>query len=250
MNNQLIVKTITFTYDDQSEKFLEVIPSYESKSMYEPNKSNEQTDKLELEQSEYSKYRHSRLIKINKTITKLTESDSRNAYIINTIDHIRKIKNGKILVLSDRVEHLKVLKNRIDALIQRDNTVNVNCKTYLYIVGNTTNEYRSEAIEQGNIIFTTYAMTNGLFIDKMHTIMFASPKMNVSYDLEIILRNIKEHLITTSALVIDFVDDLPILKHLTDIRKQIYLRPKYMRYSTQPIETTLDNCINYKIISS
>ena len=221
MNNQLIVQTITFTYDESFPNSLDM-------SQY-----NEPSDC-----DTFNKFGNNKLVELHKTIDKLVNLDLRNNYIVNMINQLKKISNGKILVFSDRIDHLKILKNGIDKLIQIDE-IN-QCKTYLYTAGNTTVDYRSEVFEQGNIIFTTYTMTMSLFIDNIHTIVLASPKMNVSHELEVILRNIKENYTVNPALVVDFVDDLPLLKSLANGRKQFFLRPKYTR-CYKPIHTSFDD---------
>lgn len=121
--------------------------------------------------------------------------------------------------MSDRIAQLKTLKIGVDYN-------SLSCKTYLFTASNY-NQNSNNELENSNIIFSTYNfVAKGIFIKNLYTIVLASPKVQISHNLEIILRNVKYGDYLTNALIIDFVDELSIFKNLIIVRREVFSRPK------------------------
>jgi len=165
------------------------------------------------------------------SINKLTELENRNNYIINTLNQLRTEKN-KILVLSDRIAQLKTLKFGFDKLV---NSNLLSCKTYLFTASNY-NQNSDNELENSNIIFATYNLVaEGIFIKNLYTIVLASPKVQVTRNLNVALRNVEYGDYLTNALIVDFVDELSIFKKLTIGRQQTFLIQKCFLHTFEPM---------------
>lgn len=77
-------------------------------------------------------------------ITNLTELNERTDHIVNIINEIRKDPERKIIILSERVNHLKLLKNKLDTILQEDikngKILENEIKTFYYIGANKRKE--------------------------------------------------------------------------------------------------------------
>jgi len=131
-----------------------------------------------------------------KTINKITTIGRRNKYIIDTLSDILSDER-KILILSDRLEHLKLLKNRLDS---RDIT------TSDYYIGGMKQNALKKA-EQAQVIFATYAMASeALDIPDLNTLFMVTSRKEVEQAVGRILRKIDPNI---KPLIYDFVDQLP-----------------------------------------
>lgn len=134
-----------------------------------------------------------------KYINCLVKVEDRNKKIIKTLlDAARAGRN--ILVLSDRVNHLQMMKKSLD-LNQKDDD---NIKSIVY-----TSQGKDEAYGRLNdvdVIFSTYSMSReGLNVPKLDTLMMTTPcgHSNLQQAVGRILRVYEDK---KTPLVIDFVD--------------------------------------------
>ena len=103
--------------------------------------------------------------------------------------------NRKVLVLSDRREHLTYIKNEIDT-----NSV---CSTGFYWGGCKQDELKES--EEKDLILGTFSMASeGMDIPALDTIILASPKTDVEQAVGRILRKKQDRVKTP--LIIDIVD--------------------------------------------
>jgi superfamily II DNA or RNA helicase len=166
-----------------------------------------------------------------KMINNLVNIKSRNNHILTILNHLRKYNERKVLVLSGRREHLTELKDNLDACIKDDIDKEIimkdECKTYYY-VGGMNKDALQEAAQKGDILFGTYDMAQeGLDIDKLNTLILATPKKNVTQALGRIMRKIlKEG--DVRPLIIDMADELSIYTRQAGIRLKEYTKNKYM----------------------
>ena len=163
-------------------------------------------------------------------INNLVEIEERNTHILNIINQLRKFPERKILILSGRREHLKFLKDSVDARIKIDienNKIEENeCKTYYYLGGMKEKE-RKEAETKSDILFATYDMAHeGLDIDRLNTVILATSKKNVIQSVGRIMRRILETG-DLRPIIIDFSDELSIFKSQSDRRIKDYNESKY-----------------------
>lgn len=176
---------------------------------------------------------YKQVISITQMVTNLTKIKERNNIIINILLYYSKTERN-IIILSERVEHLKNLKKEFDKLT--NNTI----KTGLYI-GKTTNKDR-EYIEQNcKFIFGTYSLAQeGLDIKRLDTLIMASPQKDITQSIGRVMRqnNINSH-------IIDIADDLSIFKSYCRYRYKIYDNGKYTvkskDYNIDDLELYKDN---------
>ena len=166
-----------------------------------------------------------------KMTTNICDIDTRNNKIIEMITHIRRTQpERKILVLSERVEHLRTLKTGVDAAITDDiiaEKLDPDDIFSCYYIGPTRPLARQEAEERGDIIFATFGMANeGLDIKHLNTVILATNKKDVLQSIGRIMRTILKSG-DVRPLIIDVADNLPAINKWLDIRKIMYSKCKY-----------------------
>ena len=146
---------------------------------------------------------------ISTMITNLVNIHERTKTIVNFILKIKKDESKrKILILSERIEHLETMKNMIS-----DYT------TSLYIGGMT--EKKLKEAEDAELIFSTYQMSSeGLDIPTLNTIVLSTSRKNIEQSVGRIMR--KQDGYDIEPLIIDIVDNLKQFKNQGNIRKRHY----------------------------
>ena len=144
-------------------------------------------------------------------ITNISNIEKRTITIINFVLQIKKKEPlRKILILSERLEHLDEMKKLIE-------------KTYFtvskYIGG--MSEKNLEKSEEAEIILSTYQMSSeGLDIPTLNTIVLSTSRKNVEQSVGRILRKQSGHAVTP--LIIDIIDNIKQFKNQSSIRKRYY----------------------------
>ena len=135
------------------------------------------------------------------------------------IDEIKICINEKrkILVLSDRREHLKIIKETLDK-----NNV---CSTGYYLGGMKQEELKKT--EEKDLMLGTFSMASeGFDCKELNTIIFASPKSNIEQSVGRILRMKKEER-KCVPLVIDIWDDFSLFSRQGEKRLKFYKKNNY-----------------------
>lgn len=166
-----------------------------------------------------------------KMIGNLIQIKQRNQHIINIVNSLRRTGERKILVLSDRKEHLKELKTAIDLAIAQDIIDGLidedETKTYFY-TGDTKRNERFEAEQYADILFATFQMAQeGLDIDRLNTVILATPKPDVNQAVGRVLRKVLENG-DIRPLVIDIVDKLTVFINQSEKREAFYEKSNYV----------------------
>ena len=144
-----------------------------------------------------------------KTINKITTIGRRNKYIIDTLCQILSTER-KVLILSDRLEHLKLLKSRLDL---REIT------TSDYYIGGMKQNLLKKA-ENAQVIFATYGMASeALDIPDLNTLLMVTSRKEVEQAVGRILRKIDPNI---RPLIYDFVDQLPSFISQSKHRIKLY----------------------------
>jgi superfamily II DNA or RNA helicase len=175
--------------------------------------------KFKLAQS-WSKYKHRLAPNTCTTLTNICKIDNRNKVIIDIINKVRMVPDRKLLILSERIEHLEFLKKEIDKNLGND------IKSCFYI-GKTSRNDRETAENEGDIIFASYSMAHeGLDIKHLNTVILASPKKDVVQSVGRIMRKV---LIAgdVKPLIIDFADDIQVIENWTKKRYAYYKKCQY-----------------------
>ena len=165
---------------------------------------------------EHEKFKEFKLYngKINcaKTINKLITIGRRNKLIVEKItDEILKNNKRKIIVLSDRIKHLELLKNRL-------NNIHEYITTSFYIGKMKIKELKLS--EQSQVIFASYGMASeGLDIPDLNTLFMVTPRKDIEQSIGRILRKID---IENPPIIYDFVDMMPFYINQGYHRKKLY----------------------------
>lgn len=179
-------------------------------------------------------------------ITALTKSINRNNFLIETISILMK-EDRKILVLSDRREHLEQLYNLLDQ--KKIKNIKGEYATYGYYMGNAGKNKKNHKLVLTNsskcdiILGTFHISSEGLDIPELNTEILTTSHVDVQQSVGRILR--KPHDITP--LVIDIVDNCGNFTKQSYSRNKFYKNEKYIINS---IKINIDNNIDYNELSN
>ena len=153
---------------------------------------------------------------VNKagTISRLTKISKRNKFIVDIIKEILVEDGRKILVLSDRIEHLNKLKEKLDKLeISSD----------FYIGG--MKQTKLDEAAKATVILASYGMASeALDIPSLNTLIMATPRRSIEQSVGRILRT-KSH--EVQPLIVDIVDQLKSFNNQGMARRKFYKKLKY-----------------------
>jgi len=145
-----------------------------------------------------------------KTINKLTTIGRRNKFIIDNIEEIIQEDGRKILILSDRIEHLQTLKSRLD---EREIT-----SSDFYIGG--MKQKALEKAKEAQVIFASYGMASeGLDIPELNTLFMVTSRKEVEQAVGRVIRKVNP---LVRPLVYDFTDQLPSFVNQGKHRRKLY----------------------------
>ena len=201
----------------------------------------ESNDKLFCEKKKYILGKIKPCVPI--MVTNLFKIKPRNQFCINVINSLRKQDERKILVLSGRLEHLRILKEGVDHLINIDiknGLLEEDEVTTAYYIGGMK-EYQRNNAAKCDIIFATFEMAaEGLDIDSLNTLLLATPKKNIIQSIGRIMRKpIKEGSI--KPLVIDIADSFSVFNKWTGVRINYY---ENQQYTIDHYQAFNDKCID------
>jgi superfamily II DNA or RNA helicase len=152
-----------------------------------------------------------------KTINRIVSIAKRNQFIIDILREIMLEPDRKVLILSDRIEHLEVLKQLID---QIDNGA-YSCE---YYIGGMTQK-KLDISSQAQIILGSYGMASeGLDIPTLNTLIMTTPRREVEQSIGRIIRR-SDH--TVQPLIVDIVDMLPCFVNQGIYRRKLYKKLNY-----------------------
>lgn len=150
-----------------------------------------------------------------KMISNLMEIDSRNNFILEII-FLLLTEKRQILILSDRIDHLKLLKENLDKMHI--------CETGFYIGKMKENELNESSTK--DVIFGTYPMASeGLDIPSLNTLILVTPRSNIVQSVGRILRR---ELTDINPLVVDIIDNIPPFQGQGYKRKRFYKSMGYI----------------------
>jgi superfamily II DNA or RNA helicase len=167
-----------------------------------------------------------------KTINKLTELVSRNKLIIKIIKEILEEPERKLLILSDRIEHLNTLHDSITAL---------EITTCSYYIGGMKQKKLDESTK-AQVIFATYSMAQeALDIPELNTLLMVTPRKEIEQAIGRITRK-KDH--PVQPLVIDIIDQLPSFDRQSKHRKTFYNKKQFIMKLFEAEEDKIVNELN------
>lgn len=152
--------------------------------------------------------------KFSTMITKLCTFNHRSEYILNVIK--------KELELNDKQQMIVLAHNKNLLTYLHDAIKHRNIATVGYYVGGMKEE-QLKLSETKQVIIATFAMASeGLDIPSLTTLLFATPKTDITQSVGRILR--MKH---AQPVVIDIVDQHDIFKMQWSKRKAFYMKNKY-----------------------
>lgn len=187
---------------------------------------------VKIDSSEYKeiatlhKFTGQKQIMYSSMITDLIAMDKRNALILSAIKKLVTEENRKVLVLSDRRSHLKILKSALDS----DSSVTF---TYGLFLGQMKIQDLERSKASNVILASTQAFGEGVSEKELDTLMLVTPKKfighlkntskNESGRLEQIVGRIfrKDH-VDKHPLIVDFNDNFSVYKTQSRQRRTFY----------------------------
>ena len=149
-----------------------------------------------------------------RTINRIVSLIKRNKFIIEILTELLQEEGRKILILSDRIDHLKELKERIDKLEK------YTCDFY---IGGKSQKQLDEA-SKAQILLGSYGMASeGLDIPSLNTLIMTTPRREVEQSIGRIIRKVGE----IQPIIVDIVDMLPSLSRQGNHRRKLYKKLKY-----------------------
>lgn len=149
-------------------------------------------------------------------VNKLVDFEPRNRMIVELLTDVYDDDKRQILVLTDRVEHTKVLLEMLPSYIRDQSCIlsrNVDSKT------------RAEWCETKRILIATYQMCKeGFDVPTLNTLVIATPRPDVDQIVGRILR-VEKSKRTVSPLIIDIVD--PAFRRQFQERLSLYNKRSY-----------------------
>lgn len=158
-------------------------------------------------------------VSLVKVITHICESEARNRQIARIVVNAVK-KDRKIIVFTDRREHLVTLKNFIEAECKKEE---IRTTIGYYAGGMEQKDLDISATRQ--VILGTFAMgSEGLDIPDLDTLILATPRADVEQVVGRILRVCEDK---KQPVVVDLVDSIGVCLSLANKRKIEYTRLGY-----------------------
>jgi superfamily II DNA or RNA helicase len=161
------------------------------------------------------------------TISNIVTIGRRNKFIVDIIENILIDNNRKILVLSERINHLELLKNRLD---EREITT-----TGSYIGG--MKQIKLDESAKCQVIFGTYHMASeALDIKGLNTLIMASPRREIEQAVGRITRDPNT---TVQPLVIDIIDGLNSFENQSFFRRKYYQKNEFQIMFYEVVENKI-----------
>ena len=212
-----------------------------------PNENTNVSVKIYNYDLDHKKFAEARLpftgeVNRPRTINRIVGLKKRNKFILTILKEILEEEGRKVLILSDRIEHLKELKEKIDEL-------QVSCDFY---IGGKSQKQLEEA-SKAQILLGSYGMASeGLDIPTLNTLIMTTPRREVEQSVGRIIRKKGKN----QPLIIDIVDMLPSLSRQGNHRRKLYKKLKYnvklyeVENNKIMSETDLTNNKNFKDINN
>jgi superfamily II DNA or RNA helicase len=160
---------------------------------------------------------------ISRMSVNVSKIETRNAFIVNVIDAVRRQIGRKIFVLSAFIEHLDTLKLATDTLLKEQG---LTVKTGYYI--GKLKKKELEKAEENDILFGTFSMCReGLDLPSFNTLILTTSVRNVVQVTGRILR--KEKILSGELmpLIIDINDNFSVYRAQASCRMKYFAKQQY-----------------------
>lgn len=166
-----------------------------------------------------------------RMLTKVVEFLPRNEFIVKILMDLAKDPLRKILVLSERIEHLKTIEELVN---KRNNTIHNTIHNTIplsikigYYIGGMKDEKRETDAKTSNILLASYSMASeAMNIKELNCVILTSPRKKVEQSTGRILRQRKEERLV-DPIIVDIIDQHGIYQHQWRTRFQYYKQCGY-----------------------
>ena len=164
-------------------------------------------------------------------INDLIQCEKRNGQIACDVSYFGGTKNAKVLVLSDRVEHLTKLR---ETICRMDESLNGKVKQLMALSNSKkAREERRQVLKdlndgKINVVLATYQLAReGLDIPNLNYVVFASPQKDETTVTQSAGRVGRKAEGKEYGTVIDYVDDFGMLRGFSKKRNSVYKKLEY-----------------------
>lgn len=210
---------------DRKDKLMHVINWFLGPLLYKSDTSDKVDEKVKVEVYEFEPadpsyndiiYNHAGVMFTSLMVNKVVEYAPRNKLIAELLTDLYHEKEREILVLTDRVDHTRVLFDMLPLDIQ---------ETACILGRNVKSSQRAEWCESKRILIATYSMCKeGFDVAKLNTLVIATPRPDVDQIVGRILR-VEKTTRTIDPLIIDIVD--PAFRRQFQERLSLYNKRNY-----------------------
>jgi len=191
---------------ERKDKLMHVINWFLGPILYKSDTTDKVDEKVRVEVYEFEPenpsyndviYNPSGVMFTSLMINKVVEYEPRNKMITEILEDLFEEKERNILLLTDRVDHTKVLFEMLPEYIQKESC----------ILGRSVKaEQRAEWCDTKRILISTYQLVKeGFDVAKLNTLIIATPRPDVDQIVGRILR-VEKGKRTIDPLIIDIVD--------------------------------------------
>jgi superfamily II DNA or RNA helicase len=210
---------------ERKDKLMHVINWFLGPILYRSNTTDKVDEKVKVEVYEFNDgddkfneiiYNSSGVMFTTLMINKLVEYGPRNELICQLLEDVFEEKDRNILVLTDRVEHTKVLLGMLPEYIQKESCI---------LGRNVKAEQRNEWCDTKRILISTYQLVKEGFDNaRLNTLIIATPRPDVDQTVGRILR-VEKGKRKIDPLIIDIVD--PAFRRQFQERLSLYNKRSY-----------------------
>jgi superfamily II DNA or RNA helicase len=190
---------------ERKDKLMHVINWFLGPILFSSNTADKVDENVKVEVYEFEGdsayndiiYNNSGVMFTSLMINKVVDNDDRNNFLIEILVDVCEDPTKEVLVLTDRVDHTKVLFEKLPSHL----------KEKACVLGRTIkSSQRAEWCEQKQILIATYSMCKeGFDVEKLNTLMIATPRPDVDQIVGRILRTEKSKR-KIDPLILDVVD--------------------------------------------
>jgi superfamily II DNA or RNA helicase len=210
---------------ERKDKLMHVINWFLGPMLYKSDTADKVDEKVKVEYFEYDPpdkefntiiYNDANVMFTSLMINKVVEYEHRNQFLVEILKDVFEEKDRQILVLTDRVEHTKVLFNLLPPEIQ----------ALTGILGREVKaDQRAVLCATKRILIATYAMCKeGFDLATLNTLLIATSRPDVDQIVGRIMRTEKETR-KVHPLILDVVD--PAFRRQFQARLQLYQKRNY-----------------------
>lgn len=210
---------------ERKDRLMYVINWFLGPLLYKSDTSDKVDEKVHVEVYEFEPqhpeyndviYNQSGVMFTSLMINKVVEYEPRNKLIVELLEDVFEDKVRNILVLTDRVEHTKVLFSMLPEYIQAQSCI---------LSRNVKSDQRAEWCDTKRILISTYQLVKeGFDVAKLNTLVIATPRPDVDQIVGRILR-VEKSKRSVDPLIIDIVD--PAFRRQFQERLSLYNKRSY-----------------------